>query len=300
MARRKVPVINRYPLERGNIGGNTPTWMVIDIGRHLSQLNHRLYRQGMNYTVKIDLDPTSSFTGNADVFALGQSWMNHNAWKLAFQNYLNATAEEREMLGTQKARWEDFRVDHGMNQSGTLSVTKPLQYDKDLNSASYGAGEFELSKVVEESSGTARNFTWGDLANAYNIIDEYAILANTDTTPTTVETDMPYEGLKESADATEYEALQENGNLPPYNATGGLGSIWNKVATLFSNQATNTQRLSTGYFDALCGFVIIRVNGNSAVDGEIRVCVKEGPYKGVHAVPIGTAKRLTKGTYEVK
>ena len=77
MAKRKAPVINRYPLERGNIGGNTPTWMVIDIGRHLSQLNHRLYRQGMNYTVKIDLDPTSSFTGNADVFALGQSWMNH-------------------------------------------------------------------------------------------------------------------------------------------------------------------------------------------------------------------------------
>ncbi len=79
------------------------------------------------------------------------------------------------------------------------------------------------------------------------------------------------------------EALQNRGNLPPYNANA-FPSIWVKVATLTVGAAGN-QKISTGFFDAPCGLVYLKATGTNFDDlnNGISLTVQAGDYKGVKA-----------------
>ena len=93
---------------------------------------------------------------------------------------------------------------------------------------------------------------------------------------------MPYDDLMADDDAAMAEALQVRGNAPPYDADGVLqASPWIKVGTLTTG---SSQKLSTGYFNAPCGFVILKPSGTPNVpEGSLQWTVKAGDYKGVHA-----------------
>lgn len=244
-------------------------------------------------TVNVRLRQTSALT-KVDVFALRNDWMLQNAVKLAFEQYQAATAETRAMMSkSQIARWEDFRIDHGLSP---VNLAAPLLYTHTfsgtpsyLGQTPMNTGEFVLT-TVEDDSGVTHTFTLGNAAsNEYNILEEYDLAANTSTSPssTVLSSGVPYAGLDDDIDGTTMTDLEDNGNNPPYDADSVQGdSPWVRVGTLGVGVGHST--LSTGQFEAPLGLVLIRGytyagSGGESEEGSISIELKAGDYKGIHA-----------------
>ena len=254
----------------------------VNIEQYLSKVNRRLYRQSRNYTMKIDIDAVATQT--YQVYALSDTWMTENALKMGYAMYLENTQAARDRLKENAiARWEDFRV-----RSGTdYQKLNPLQFNVVTGPGTpveLSSGEFEITQVVDSNSVT-REFTWGiGGAALYSLPGEYDKAGNASLDPTFSTGDMPYDDLQADDSAATGEDLQERGNRPPYDATGvNADRQWVQVATLSAGAA---QRLSTGFFKAPCGIVLITAGaaGTEAVStGPLSWTVKAGDYKGVHA-----------------
>ena len=83
-----------YPVQRTiNLRSSATEvdYYVLDVGRNLSAMNHRLYRQGKTYSVKVDLDPGHA-AASYDVYALVDTWYVQKAWQLARATYLQNMA----------------------------------------------------------------------------------------------------------------------------------------------------------------------------------------------------------------
>lgn len=272
MAKKRYAIQNRIP-----VAAAAPTTTgVIRIDRCLSRMNHRLYREGRFYEVKIDLDFANVPTGPVEVFALRDTWANHQAYKMAFDVYMKSTAEERSRLSkSQIARWQDFRVSDGTGMTGLL----PRVADVAGAESQLTVGENLLS-LVTDSAGVDRTFTWGTAAaTEYNIVDEYQKKANISDSPDSATADAPYSDQAADTSDAESLALQNRGNSPPYNADS-FGNNFVKVATLKS--VPGEQKMSTGFFTAPCGIVFV-TGMESGVVNPLVVTVKTGDYKGVHA-----------------
>ena len=247
----------------------------------LSKTNRRLMRQSRVYDVKLDIDASSTQTYN--VYALSDSWMNERALKMAYAMYLENSKDERDRLKKGNiARWEDFRVRTG---TGFQKVNPAMYGLPTLTPVQLAAGEFNETAVVD-ASGASKSFTWAATGSGsrYSILEEYDKAGNTQSAPSSSTGDVPYDDLMADDNATMASYLQGFGNEPPYDATGvNAGSTWVKIATLSAGAA---QRLSTGFFKAPCGFVIITAgtNQDELVDvSKFEWTAKAGDYKGVHA-----------------
>jgi hypothetical protein len=256
---------------------------VVDVPRSLSQINHRLMRQSRIYECSVTVDGNVSDGTTIDVYALADSWWTMKALQMAKAAWDAANAEEKEMLDGKTARWNDFRVLHGLQPTGGggtgFDVLTAVQFNRNtLANVPFTAGEFDLSTVVDQAGATKR-FSWGDAdATTYSIYDEYDASGNTSVDPTTPASG-PYSGLLPNLTAGAAAALQDQGNNPPYNATGYGFGIWVKVGTL--HLAAGRQRLSTGFFKAPCG--MIALTNVSDPNANIQISVKAGDYKGVKA-----------------
>jgi len=281
-----LPTQRKIPLRLASSGTGVAEAQ-FDTGRILSQLNHRLYRYGKRYSQKIDVDPSFMAPGSTvEVWALMDTWYIQKAYEEAAMVFHRAYQNERENLTKgARARWFDFRIN-----SGLATATVP-----DLYAATDGnprtsppsavtAGEFDDS-IVEDAVGGTRSFSWtvGTSATVYNVMTEYNLAGNTDSSPTTPTGAGPYDDLEADASAVEMQALQDRGNLPPYNANG-FPSIFVKIATLTVGNAGN-QKISTGFFDAPCGLVYLKATGTNFDDlnNGINLTVQSGDYKGVKA-----------------
>lgn len=273
---RKIPLSNSVD--------SAVTVGQFDTGRVLSQVNHRLYRYGKRYTQKIDVDPSALTPGTTiDVWALMDTWYVQKAYEEAKTVFDRAYTDERENLSKAAvARWFDFRVRSGI-------VADDLYAVNDGNPTTGGntlivAGEFIDSKV-EDAAGATRTFSWAGATTAttYSLIGEYDLAGNTNSSPTTTTGAGPYDDLEADASQVEMNALQTDGNLPPYD-NNGLPSVWMKVATLTVGPGGN-QKLSTGFYDAPCGLTCISVTGQSlfSLRNNIHLTVQSGDYKGVRA-----------------
>jgi hypothetical protein len=248
----------------------------------LSPINHRLYREGRTYVQKVDLDANS--TQVVEVYALADTWMVHKAWKLAYDTYMLNTQEERAIAGKNAARWADFSI--GCTVTG-FGAAKPIQFDGlTLASTIYTAGEFPLSEVSLDN-GTDYTFSWtATSGSTFNVIGEYDLAGRTQGSPEDSETVMPYQALNtDDLDSTIYRHVQEDGDFPPYNpdSLGGTTPLVH-IATLNAQQSINAQKLSTGFFRAPCGIVLLK--GYAPVDDasqDVSITYKAGSYKGVDA-----------------
>ena len=245
-----------------------------------SNVNHRLYRQSRNYCLKVDIDADLPDGGIVEVYALQDTWMNMKAYQLAKATFDENSMEELEQLGSSRARWNDFRVDHGF----TATEFEAEGFGS-AGSARYTAGEYVLSEV-SDAAGTANTFRWvGTGGNTFNIIDEYDATGNTDATPSSVLTAVAYDGLTDEVDDAQMEHLSDDGNNPPYSNASIENQVFVKVATLHVD-STGTSKLSTGYFNAPCGLVYLNITGGldgNNIVSKIAVESKGGDYKGVHA-----------------
>ena len=276
-----------YPVQREfRVANNTGVPQLnakIDVMRNLSQINHRLYRQSRMPEVSISIDGSAADGTTVEVYALADNWWIHKSLQMAKAAWDASNEEEDMMLKGRRARWNDFRVSDGLVATGGggtgFDLLDVVQFDRDpLAAISFTAGEFDLSTVVDQA-GTTKNFSWGaGSAGTYSIMDEYNRSGNTDTDPTLPATG-PYSGLLPNLEAGAAAALQDQGNNPPYDATGYGDGYWVKVGTL--HLQSGRQRLSTGFFKAPCGLIALTNTG--ALSPDITVEVKKGDYKGIHA-----------------
>jgi hypothetical protein len=297
MAQKKANSDKRYPVVRSAqidvTGPITSTTAILKIGDLMSKVNRRLYRQARNYEVKIDLDVDAP--GVYEVFAISDTWMNQNALKMAHDIYLDNTDDERERIkNAAMARWNDFRVLPGV----TGQEYNPALFDASLALTQLTVGEFQNTRV-QDQTGTLRNFTWSPTptASQYSIVGQYDLAGDTGSNPSAVTGDMPYADLEADDSAQLGADLQTFGNLPPYDGvTSNQATPFVKVATLGTN-AAGSQKLSTGFFTAPCGFVFI-TNVNLSDAPFITWTVKSGDYKGVHAPSMidGMKMRSASGT----
>lgn len=278
-----------YPVQRTFelATAGTCDHMLCDVGQVLSRTNHRLYRQGKTYSIKLDLSTTAT-AGTYTVYALVDTWYLMKAWQMARATYLKATAEERKQMGTSTARWEDFRVNAGLTLAN-VSLGYPRFYDRGGTAGNITAGEFVNSKIYREDTGAAMEFSVGLTdALAYGIIDEYAQANNTDQDPQgVVSATPPYSGVDNEVNGLQTAALGNDGNAPPYDATDFGTRWWVKIAEL-RNDSPNATKLSTGFFNAPLGlFYVSPPSGTFTFDNEISLTVQNGNYKGVKAMNMG-------------
>ena len=271
-----------YPTVRGSKLGHQFAALnirVLHVDRALSRLNRRLYRQSKYYSVKIDLDNDDA--NQYKVFALRDDWAVQKSYQLARRAYLDNIKEEQAMIGKDMvARWDDFRVLTGLNHQEIY----PVLHDETLNPTALVGGEFEDSGVVDSSNNT-KLFTWGPAsASTYSILAEYDTAGNAQGSPESPLTTTPYSDLNTEVNDTTVQRLTQRGNDPPYDKDGVNGTRpWVEIATL--GGTGGVQKLSTGYFCAPCGIVVIqRADGNlNWVPENLSFEVKAGDYKGVHA-----------------
>jgi len=273
-----------YPVQRmitlGRDGGTFSGALAGDTGKLLSIENRRLYRQGMLYQIKldIDIDITVGVDTEVEVYALANNWDVQRAYALAKDVYDRAHADELSQTAVSKARWSDFRVENGL----TTNEVDPVRYDNALAIVVKNDGEHEFSSV--DKAGTDTTFTWGTAAaSRLDILDEWIRSGQVSTDPSNISTTVPYDGVNtDELSNTEMENLQQDGNNPPYSTTSD-SDPYVKVASLyFRPGATGMQRLSTGFFDAPCGIFVLKMN-NALPNDSVKLTVKAGDYKGVHA-----------------
>ena len=280
-----------YPVQRSIRPEETTAAAVAHVVRSdklLSNVNHRLYRQSRVYSVKVKIDPDydSAAAQAVNVYVLADTWMNQKAYQMAKKQFDENSKEELLQLGSSKARWNDFRVDHGLPiGAANFSDTKAYQFEPNgglpnNDKVFLDEGEYELSQVTDVSS-TDYTFRWTGTGGAtYNIIDEYDRTGNTDATPVNAQGQVAYDGLDDNLDDGQMEHLSQMGNLPPYAETTLPNACWVLAATIIAG-GPETTRMSTGFINAPCGLVIIE--GTSAVMDGIIMEYKAGDYKGVHA-----------------
>ena len=282
---RKTKPLEYLPVQRkitlGTVSGAT-TYGLIDAGRLLSTSNHRLYRYGKRYNLKIDIDPSVAATNTIEVWALADTWAVQKAFEEAKRVFDKAYTNERENLSKDaRARWFDFRASIGVTGDIMMAAVSTDPNPGTLTLLT--GGEFANS-IVEDNAGVQRAFSWSPATSAstYSIPAEYDLAGNTSTSPTTPTGAGPYDDLQADSSAIEMEALQDRGNLPPYEANT-FPPVWVKIATL-GQSAAGSQRLSTGFFDAPCGQVVLSSSAPiTELTGKAYAEFKIGDYKGVKA-----------------
>lgn len=263
---------------------NTPG--IVEVNKHLSRLNRRLYRQGRVYTCKVDLDAGAVVGTNYQVYTLANTWMLKKAWQLAKQEYDDEMKEVAKLFKGKQARWRDFRLNLSPSYTGAITLDTHL-IDVNGNEVPLLAGEFPNSTVRDDAGAS---FTYGiesGSANRFNILTEFDRAGRADTEPETPQTTVAYDQLNTDIQDGDVQELTDSGNEPPYaqNNSNGNNPL-TYVGELYSDSFG--QKLSTGYFDAPLGLVIIvgasphKLSGNS----ELTVVCKKGDYKGVHATSL--------------
>jgi len=286
--KKKQHTPDYYPVVKETYLGDSTNGAFIgiyagDVGQILSITNRRLYRYGKMYPLKLDLDIPSTFAAEAvvEVYALRNNWDTQRAFALAKKVYDEAYADELKIGTGNAARWQDFRVRHGVTGAGTID---PVRYDSaTLALTVENDGEHASSAV--DVGGVEKSFTWGNAnATTIAITQEWAEAGRTASDPNILSTVVPYAGVNsDQLSDIEQENLGQDGNNPPYSSSANT-DLLTKVATLyFRPGAIGLSKLSTGYFDAPCGLFIVKVN-QTLPNGYLKLSAKAGGYKGVHAL----------------
>lgn len=288
------------------VGQTGNQFALIKVGDVMSKTNHRLYRQGRKYCVRLHIAPT--VRGRVRVFALRNDWMIANAWKLAFQTFMNNSKEEMDVLSKNTmARWQDFRIAPGIGPGH--SVLNPVLYSMATIPAPYTGTQLTAAELVDSQvtndAGIPLTFSWGaGTGSIFSVLEEYDKMGNAQTQPASATTQAAYASLEKETTNSQIDHLSNDGNAPPYdNVTLNPAQPWVQVADIGNGTGAgqvDLGRLSTQYFDAPCGFVVVHFeNGGEAFDEELTLECKPGTYKGIDAPAMGVA-RLKMNHYEVK
>ena len=267
----------------------TNTVDVMDTGACLSRINHRLYRQGRQYRLKVDVDTRTMPEGAViDVYALMPTWWIHESWRLAKKSYDEALSDEMKTLSKGNlARWRDFRVASGISNAFESGTVLPQQYQAliaggvDMTRTGYPNGEFNWSRVENLDTLQSMAFTWPSAfvtpASEFDMVQEYNDSRNESASPEVIISDMPYHELQSDANVE-----------PPYDANQMSSAVWVRVGHLQAKSLAQADGFtsSTGFFDAPCGLVLLDQSPETFGSAILSVEVAKGDYRGVHGLPM--------------
>lgn len=268
---------------------------LVRVDQHLGQLNHRHYRQGRIYRGSVEITP--DYVNQLDVYVLVNNWQLHAGWRLAYQMYLNNTHHEREILKSNVARWEDFRVNPGV----TADLASVRMYDSTLIGSAYGGGEYQASQV-QDTTNAIKTFTFsGSSASTYGILEEWSKSYTTSSDPSVPALPLTggYVSIQNEVDPVVHANLQDHGSEPPYDQVLDYPQCWVRVARLDASSANGTQKLSTGMIDIPLGFILLVPAGAGMAAEEVTISVASGDYKGVASWPIGTPQLQNDKSWKV-
>lgn len=279
----------RYPCERTQTytlsGGGT---ILIDVAKTLSAQNHRLYRQGKLYHVKLSVTDHSPQSGDLikqqyQVWTIPDTWYVKKAWELAFATRELQLAESNRPKG----RWDDFRVGWSSAlQTGTLGMAGDL--------ASLISDECQISKVHDATASADHGFVvFGaarDTGNAlYGMIEQYDSTGNTVQNQPSASTDEAYAntltdaGMVDAAgDIKTFQGDNAPYDMDSFNGADDGGAVYQPV---LSTSEDGVGRTTLSLWAPL-GLIKITngSTGGSPVAGSIQVTVSAGNYKGVKAL----------------
>jgi hypothetical protein len=282
----------RYPVERRQTyavsGGGT---ILIDVAKTLSAQNHRLYRQGKCYHVKLELlshapQNDALIKQQFTIKTIPDTWYVKKAWELAMATREEQLAESHRPRG----RWDDFRI--GWNstyQTGTLGVAADM--------ANLTADEAALSKVHDATDSADHGFVMFGAArdatnNLYGMIEQYDLTGNTMTNqPSSIGGTEAYANTKVDAGLVEAAGdLKElQGDNAPYDMDSFNGA--DDGGAVLQPEISTTEdgvgRTSLSFWAPL-GLILVTngSTGASAVSSSLSLTVSPGNYKGVKALDI--------------
>lgn len=270
--------------------------------RLLSEANRRLYRQSYVYNLKIDLDIGSDIaSAGVDVYVLRNTWDLHGAYKFAMKTYYNSIKEELANAKGANTRWHDFRVQPDFQSDELEVVAYNPATTPAMTTTVLANGDHDFSSNVD-SAGTQRFFGLDSTAgtNSWSIMNEWKTKDRIHQDPASAATQMPYGGMVEDLDEANYDILRQNGAVPPYDDEAQT-SMWNKVATLKQTTPGDALKLTSGYFEAPLGLVVLVSSAftTSVTAHGLTVVFQAGDYKGVKATRYATPMLTEAKEYEV-
>lgn len=287
----------RYPVQRnlelGGIAGGS-TWYTVDVAKHLSEQNHRLYRQSRVYKCKVNHLGNCTDRGAVDVYVLRDTWMLQKAYQMAKDVFDKNMTEERAVVSKSNlARWQDFRINLAPKASGVSELLPISRANGTLNTSTMSNGEFDVSVTYKED-GSAMDFGFYGTSTRWSIVEEYDKTADTESSPDNTVSGSAinsYGLLDDDNQQTARDDLQTRGNSPPYDPNSLDGAaLFRRVATI--GATSGHQKYSTGYFDAPLGLVLLVATNTASSDDFFEVEVQSGDYKGVHAPSYVEAKKF--------
>ena len=141
------PTITRLSFEFS--GGSTE---FIDIGKALSIVNRKMYRQGVYYYVN-SVEIYNNETGVVDLHTLPDNWVTKNAWSRGFKLWQKMLAlTNSPLVNVGRPKFHDFKVFMSVRhmQEGTSAV--PSLYDINATSQTMPADEWTYSEFVSADS----------------------------------------------------------------------------------------------------------------------------------------------------
>lgn len=294
----------------------TGTPNFIDLAADLSNLNRRLYRQGMQYAVGglTFTEDLPQITRGLDisVFTAGNTWITHNAWKKGQALWMEMQNEVLESNPSVAGKWRDFKVllaeDQAFGntrkaldglaaawptgQEWVRSVFVVPQHDVDpatgqvlpaqewtaclVGPDDVGSNVFSLVKAYEESRATVNQ----------NVPNVPAAL------PNSFYLQLQDDGSQDPELAVVVERENDEppyamgvGEYPGGSAFGATGAL-TRVGRGVMNE--NTPTMNMPGFTAECGLLKIAATSSAGTANvRLQVHLIPGEYKGVMAVPMG-------------
>ena len=305
------PSVRHIRYELTNSGtANTETSHYIDLGRDLSILNRRLYRQGRDYHVKkitIVSSNTPSVTafdpslkqngGRVSASTIPYNWVSQMAWKRAWNTWTEQNrVATQQISGDIRGTWDDFKVfmDNGQR---TATLARPL----DNGGNQYDLGEWTYSQLVTPDGTTgADNFNLHMLGDHIGSVGAYSsvgliksygesratVQANDPNVPATASDDPLVNVFDYGTEVDEVIDIMEFSNdSPPYDIDEYPGDDTNGPKPAVVQDATlvdGTAKMAS--FTAMLGMIEFEIKSPIANDVySVLVELAPGKYRGIKA-----------------
>lgn len=273
--------------------------MTIHVPDMLMRANRRQYTQCRAYDARVKVANIDNATEHSyEIYTLSNAWWVKRAIEMAKGVYLEATKEERALLGNRSARYNDFIISASQGAAGNFSNLiqfAPASTGDDMTGAEVTSDESlyeadEVSELEDDSSDkmgftVAIEDTTGD--GKFNIFNQY--LLATSITPDADTRAGPYAELQE-IDEDAMASLQQDGDLTPWDADA-FPSPFVLADTISVDQGISGggHALYSRMLTAPLGIIMLKKRAsdgsedNFTVDEQFLLDVKKGTYKGVHA-----------------
>jgi hypothetical protein len=294
---RTLPILSANASQKG---------MTVKLDKLLSQVNHKLYRQGMCYhgTIEIARAQQSTQDRSYSIYTLPTDHRTIGMLRMARSVYNEAMRDELEVRPEVKSPWTDFKI--GVTAVVDAGQWAPLRNDGYVAQLTTGDGDttgkvvrglsdnYEVSEITD-AAGAQRSFQLKTVVTPtteWNVYQEYKKFLLNRADPDSALEVAAYADA--SAVLTEMQELADKGDEPPYSwawkqydvdagAEQAISGLTVQLAGVISpdQNPRSLQRIS---FEAPVGLVFIVCDDNMQSDEpELIIRMSSGNYKGVKA-----------------